>query len=105
MGDVKRDVPDGAEGTTTLTRVSPCKTDGGDDEDRDSHPHLPATVPTAAGATAAARARCGRLGNLHFEAAPLELVTVEFADRVRGRLGRGHLDEAEPARPSGVAIS
>src|SRR5688572_32237498 len=49
-------------------------------------------------------AGAGRLGQFHLELTAVELVAIEARDRLLSLLGRGHLDEAEPARLAGVPV-
>src|SRR5256886_7746411 len=63
---------------------------------------LPASATAAAAAAGSAAAR--RVGFLDLDVASLEVGVVQLADRLIGVLGRRHLDEAEAARLTRVAI-
>ena len=56
---------------------------------------LPPT-PALASAAAGTITKAGGLSRLHRQPPPVQLVSVEFLDRL-GRFGRRHLDEAEAA--------
>jgi hypothetical protein len=61
-----------------------------------------ARTPPGRPAAAAARALRARL--IHDEVPVTEHAAVQLLDRARGLLGRGHLHEAEPFRPTGELV-
>src|SRR5215470_3819674 len=64
----------------------------------------PAAGPASAARPAAARAWSLRGGEVHGQLAAVEILAVELGDGALGLLGRGHLDEAEPARLPGELV-
>src|SRR5262245_43169975 len=67
-----------------------------------STPAVPSTSRPATASSAAAKAR--RLGELHTQPPPIQLLAVELFDRRLGLFGRRHLDEAEATRAPGLPV-
>ena len=63
-----------------------------------------ATTTAAAAAKAAAAAILARFGFIDSQVAAVELLAIALSDRRLGLFLRGHFDEAEAARTSGVAV-
>src|SRR5438552_2148793 len=58
----------------------------------------------SSGLIGATTALLGRLGQLHFDLAPVEIAPVEARHGFLRLLGRRHLDEAEAPRPAGPGV-
>jgi len=82
----------------------------GQERARPSPDLLAATAAPAASATASTRAAAAAsgatawLGELDFDPASVELGTIQASDRIIGLLGRGHFNEPEAARSSGITV-